>query len=97
MPSKLTLIVAAAVAAVGLAATPMLQAHDRQGSPGSMMRPGTMGQEGMMGGMMNMMSQMGETMQGCSQMMQGMMGGDGSGRPNEQWRKNAPAKPGKSG
>jgi len=93
MPSKLKLAFAALVA-VGFAGAPALYAHDSQGSSGSMMGSGMMGQGGMMGGgmmgMMNMMSNMmsgkGQMAQGCSQMMQGMQGGHGTQRPNEQWR-----------
>ena len=43
-------------------------------------------------GMMNMMQQMSGMMDHCSQMMQGMTG-NGTGKPNEQWRKGAPAAP----
>lgn len=99
MPRKHKLILAAAVAAIGLAAAPTLYAHDSQGSSGSRMGSDMMGQGGMMGGMMgsmmgmmNMMNMMsgssrGQMAQGCGQMMQGMQGG-GSQQPNEQWRPN---------
>ena len=40
-------------------------------------------------GMMNMMGQMSEMMEGCNKMMQSMSH-DGSGRPNEQWREKSP-------
>jgi hypothetical protein len=44
------------------------------------------------GGMMNMMGQMSGMMDHCSQMMQG-----GANKPNEQWRKDAPAEPNRKG
>jgi hypothetical protein len=44
----------------------------------------------MMGaGMMGMMQQMSEMMEGCGKMMQSANPGS-SERPNEQWRKDAP-------
>jgi hypothetical protein len=42
------------------------------------------------GGMMGMMSQISQMMEGCSEMMQGMGGGQ---RPNEQWRDRSPQQP----
>lgn len=79
----------------GLAAAPALYAHDSKESGGSMMGPGMMGQDGMM----DMMGQMSEMMEGCNKMMQSMNRGS-SERPNEQWRKDAPETkkaPGKNG
>jgi hypothetical protein len=37
--------------------------------------------------------QMSQKMEGCSQLMQGMMGSQGGGRPNEQWQNQPPATP----
>jgi hypothetical protein len=71
----------------GLAAAPALYAHDSNESGGSMMGSGMMSQ----GSMMGMMGQMSEMMEGCNKMMQSM-NRDGSGRPNEQWREDAPDK-----
>ncbi|MGE0333885.1 MAG: hypothetical protein AB7Q76_01225 [Gammaproteobacteria bacterium] len=82
--SMKTLAVASTLIA-GLAAAPALYAHDSEESGGSMMGPGMMGQSGMMG----MMGQMSEMMENCNKMMQSM-NHDGSGTPNEQWRKDAP-------
>jgi len=58
-----------------------------------------MGQDGMggMGGMMNMMQQMSRMMEHCNKMMSGMSGDDGRARPNDNWRKDAPATPEKKG
>ena len=100
MPSKLKLVLTAAIVAVGLAGAPALYAHDSQGSSGSMMG---MGQGNMMGGgmmgtmnmMSNMMSGNGQMAQGCSQMMQGMKGDHGAQRPNEQWQPNQTPNKGK--
>lgn len=61
--------------------------------------PGGSGEhEGSMMGsdMMGMMSQMNEMMDGCNAMMQGAIE-DGSGKPNEQWREDAPGTPGTNG
>lgn len=69
----------------GLLAAPALYAHDSKESDDSMMGSGMMGQ----GGMMNMMGQMSEMMEGCNRMMQSMNHG-GSERPNEQWREKSP-------
>ena len=60
-----TVIVASALAVAMLSGT-ALYAHQSDGSQGSMMDPGMMGQGGMMG-------QMSEMMATCNQMMQGMM------------------------
>jgi hypothetical protein len=84
---------------VGLIAAPSLYAQDDQAPSGQksgpgMMRDGMMG--GGMGGMMNMMQQMGRMMEHCNTMMSGMSG-DGRARPNDNWRKDAPATPEKRG
>ncbi len=84
----------------GLATASVLYAEESGSShesPGSMMGPGMMGGDNMknMMGMMHMMEQMpqmSQMMDHCSQMMNGGMG-DGSGKPNEQWRKDAPTSP----
>lgn len=77
----------AAILAAGLASA--LAVHGSSGASGeqggSMMGRGMM--NGMMGGMMH--TDMSEMMEHCDKMMQGMAEG-GSGRPNEQWRKEAP-------
>lgn len=82
--SMKALAIASAVIA-GLAVAPALYAHDSEESGDSMMGSGMMGQ----GGMMNMMGQMSEMMEGCNRMMQSMSH-DGSERPNEQWREKSP-------
>ncbi len=66
-----TVIMASALAVAMLSGT-ALYAHESDGSQGSMMGPGMMGQGRMMGqgGMMGRMSQMMAT---CNQLMQGMM------------------------
>lgn len=93
MNKALKISIAAASLVGGFALTAGLYAEEPgapQDSHGSMTGPGMMG-----GGMMNMMqdtSQMGEMMEQCSQMMNAGMDSD-SGRPNEQWRKNAPTGP----
>ena len=84
--STKTLAVASALVA-GLAATPLLYAHESHG-PGGSTEPGMTGQ----GGMMGMMGQMSEMMEGCSKMMQSMNRG-GSDTPNEQWKKETPEAP----
>lgn len=88
--SMKTLVAAAALAASVLTASALYadnsdnsNAHD-----GAMMGSGMMG----MMNMMNMMGEMSGMMDHCNQMMQGTTG-DGTGRPNEQWRKQAPAVP----
>lgn len=79
-------------AVIGALATgPALYAHadtKSQEQSGGMMQDGP---GGMMdqGGMMNMMGQMSQMMENCNKMMQSMHQG-GSGKPNEQWRGNAP-------
>lgn len=93
---KLVKIVALSVALVGgvgfasaLLAGESGNAADN-GRP--MMRPGMMGGGMMGGGMMNMKEGMSGMMEHCSEMMQGA--GQGSDKPNQQWRKGAPAAPG---
>lgn len=86
--STVALVFASVVAAAVIAA-PALYAHDNQGSSGSMMGHGMMG-DGNEGGMMGMMKQMSQMMDHCNNMM-------GDSRPNEQWRKNAPSQPEKKG
>jgi hypothetical protein len=87
---KLTLLAAFAsilLASVMVAPSPYAEAG--QGSSGSMMSNGIMGDTGSAGGMMGMMKmmeQMGQMMDHCNGMMS-------DSRPNEQWRKNAPAEP----
>jgi hypothetical protein len=77
-----TVAFASAFAATVLAAT-ALYADSTQNKSRSMMGHG---------GMMGQMGQMGEMMQGCSRMMQGMMGG-APAKPNDQWRQQAPSAP----
>jgi hypothetical protein len=79
MRKHTTILAIASVLAVGAAATLYVQDshHD-----------GMMGRGGMMG-MMGMMRQMSQMMDHCNQ----MMSGNSSGRPNEQWRKEAPTSP----
>lgn len=82
MRNSVKTLAAAAALIASAALAPALYAHDSGSSDehdGSMMGPG----------MMNMMGQMSQMMDNCSEMMQGTMG-DGSGKPNEQWRKDAP-------
>ena len=108
MRKPVTTIAAISTLIVGLALAPTLYARDSQIFDGSMMGPGMMGQGGMMNmmpqmpmrqmGSMGQMGQMGDMtqmMEQCSQMMQGA--GGGSGKPNEQWRKDAPTTPEKGG
>ncbi len=59
---------------IGFGAAPLVYAHDTDGSQGSMMGQGMMGQGGMMG-------QMREMMETCNKMMQGMMEGHHSQSP----------------
>lgn len=81
-----TLLVASTLAA-GVAAAPTIYAHDSNGSDGSMMGRGMMGQDGMMG----MMGQMSSMMENCNEMMQAQKDSETGGqRPNEQWRERAP-------
>lgn len=70
----------AAIVAAALSLPSALQARDTTSSPrkdGGSMMGGS--------GMMNMKGQTGEMMDHCTRMMQGA-----SGKPNEQWRENAP-------
>jgi hypothetical protein len=76
----------AAVAMVAVAAT-ALYAQDAREPTGSMMRDGMSGRGGTMGRASRMMDH-------CAGMMSGHQRGD---RPNDQWRKNAPAAPNKDG
>lgn len=87
MRRSMKALAAAAALVAGLAVAPTLFAHESQESAGSMMGHGMMGQGGMMDGMSGMM-------ESCSSMMQTMTPG-GSGRPNEQWRQDAPGMNGK--
>jgi hypothetical protein len=91
MRNSVKAIAVIAVLVAGIVAAPVLNAHDSGSSDehnGSMIGPGMMGQDGMM----NMMEQVSQMMEDCNEMMQGAMD-DGSGRPNEQWREDAPAAP----
>ena len=71
--------------ATGLVAAPALYAHESEGAGGQMMGTGMMGE----GGMMGMMQQMSEMMEGCGKMMLSSSPGS-SELPNEQWRKDVP-------
>ena len=85
MRTNLKTLLGAAAVTAALAGTPALYAYadtQNQGQSGGMMQGGQ-------GGMMNMMGQMNEMMESCNKMMQSMHQG-GSGKPNEQWRENAP-------
>ncbi len=99
MRKSLKVLFVASAFVAGIAAAPTLYAHDSQNSQGSMMGPSMMGQGDMMGGgnMMGMMSQMIAMMENCNKMMQGMMENSGPGAPNDQWRKEEPAKPDEQG
>ena len=92
-----TLAVGAAMVG-GLAAVPVLYAQDYLSMRhGSMMGQETMGQGGMMSGMMGMsgdISGTGDMMERCNEMMQAM-GGDHADRPNDQWRSPQPEQPGR--
>jgi hypothetical protein len=91
-----TLAVGAAIAA-GLTAAPVLYAQDYLSMRhSSMMGQDTMGQGGMMSGMMNKMGMSGDMdgmMEHCNEMMQAM-DGDHADRPNDQWRSPQPEQPG---
>ena len=79
----------AAALVIGVAMAPALYA---QGSGSAQEPHDSMMGPGMGDNMMNMMGGMSQTqdmMDHCSQ----MMNGGGSGKPNEQWRQNAPAAP----
>lgn len=78
--------------AAGVAAASGLYAHEAGGSRAdgpANSSPGMMG-------MMQMMGNNGGMMEGCRQMMQDMSGSRDTGKPNEQWRRDAPAKPEKN-
>lgn len=97
MRMSLKALVTTAALIAGLAKASVLYAEESGSSHephGSMMGPGMMGGESMMDmmHMMEQMPQMSQMMEHCSQVMDGAMGG-GSGKPNEQWRKDAPIKP----
>ena len=85
MRKSMKILAIASTLVASLAAAPALHAHDPEGSGGSMMGPGMMGQ----GGMMGMMGQMSEMMEACDKMMQSM-NHDRSGPPKEQKREHAP-------
>jgi hypothetical protein len=81
MRKNLRVLLVASTLAAGLAAAPILYAHDSDRAGGSMMSHGKMGQTSSM-------------MESCSQMMQAMMGdGHEPARPNEQWRERSPQQP----
>lgn len=80
MRKQTKVLVAAFVVAISLAAVPTLFAQDSRDH-------GMMGS----GGMMGMMRQMSQMMDHCGQMMSGNR--DDGGRPNDQWRKQAPVTP----
>ena len=86
MRRQAAILVTAFVLVAGVA-TSALYAQDRR-------QDGMMGPGGMTG-MMGMMQQMGRMMDRCDQMMSGDAR-DG-GRPNDQWRKDSPATPGRNG
>jgi hypothetical protein len=83
------LIVTVALAAALVAAGTALRAEDEQGSPGSMMGRGMMGQG------RSMMGQTSRMMDHCGSMMQGR--GDSGNRPNDQWRRRPPSAPDDNG
>jgi hypothetical protein len=83
------LIVTVVLASVLVAAVTALHAEDQQGSPGSMMGRGTMGQG------RSMMGRTSRMMDHCGSMMQSR--GDGGNRPNDQWRRPAPSTPDDNG
>jgi hypothetical protein len=86
MRRQAAILALASVLAVGVAASALYaqdSRHDGMTSPGGMM------------GMMGMMQQMGRMMDYCGQMMSANPR-DG-GRPNDQWRKQTPAPPGRNG
>lgn len=85
MRKKAAVIVITLVFVAGIA-TSALYAQDNRND-------GMMGQNGMMG-MMGMMRQMSRMMDHCDQMMSDNPRGN---RPNDQWRKETPAPPGRNG
>lgn len=79
----------AAFLAIGLVS--MLASNGTRAAAGGKHDGSSIGQDMVgRGGMMD--SHMGRMMEHCNKMMQGMADG-GAGRPNEQWRKEAPAAP----
>lgn len=87
MSKILQTIVLASALIGGLVATSPVYAAD---TPSSAAKSSDM----MGGDMMGMMKQMNQMMETCNKMMQSSMDGDhGSGRPNEQPQKGAPAEP----
>jgi len=76
MRRPITALAVASAGVAGLAAAPTLYAHDSDGSGGSMMGPGMMGQ-------------MSAMLESCNRMMPSM-NHSGSGKPNEQWGQDAP-------
>jgi len=89
MYSSLKCLGLAATIVAGLALTSPIFADDNPSSSSNM-------GSGMMehGGMMDMMKQMSQMMESCNKMMQST---PGSGKPNEQWRKDMPMQPDKEG
>jgi hypothetical protein len=85
MRKQAAILTVASVIIAGAAASTLYAQDNRQ--------DGMMGHGGMMG-MMGMMQQMSQMMDHCNRMMSGHTG-DG-GRPNDQWRKQAPATPGRN-
>lgn len=87
---KLVKIVALSVALVGGVGFASALLAGESGNAADNGRP--MMRQGMMGGgMMNMKEGMSGMMEHCNEMMQGA--GQRSDKPNEQWRKGAPAAP----
>ena len=94
MRKSLKALVTTAALIAGLATTSVLRAEESGSShepQGPMMGGDSMNMMDMMH-MMEQMPQMSQMMEHCSQVMDGAMGG-GSGKPNEQWRKDAPINP----
>ena len=87
-----TALLLASTLVAGAMVAPSLYAQGSRESSGSMMDHGMMGDKNTKGkgGMMGTMKQMSEMMDHCSNMMS-------DGRPNDQWRKNAPSEPEKKG
>lgn len=95
MRKSLKALATTAALIAGLATTSVLHAEESASShepQGPMMGGDSMMNMMDMMHMMEQMPQMGQMMEHCSQMMDGAMGG-GSGKPNEQWRKDAPITP----
>lgn len=95
MRKSMRIFAVASALVAGVAIAPTLYAHGSERSNGSMMGSGMVDQGGMMG-MMDMMGQMSQMMDHCNEMMRGVSDG-GSGKPNEQWRKDTPAVPDNNG